>query len=98
SYLTGRVGSTLGRGISGATGLSMVRIEPNLIATETNPGARLTVGQDITNNFNLVYSMDLINSSDQIYVAEYDLTRRFTTRGVRQSDGTYRLDFSHDLR
>jgi outer membrane protein assembly complex protein YaeT len=98
SYLTGRVGSSLGRGISGATGLSMVRIEPNLIANETDPSARLTVGQDITPKLNLVYSMDLINSSDQIYVAEYDITRRFSTRAVRQSDGSYRLDFRHDLR
>src|SRR6185436_20389465 len=47
---------------------------------------------------NLIYSMDLINSSDQIYVAEYDFTKRFSSRGVRQSDGSYRMDFRHDLR
>ncbi len=98
SYLTGRVGSSLGRGIAGATGLSSVRIEPNLIANEANPGARLTIGQDITPKLNLIYSMDLINSSDQIYVGEYDFTRRFSTRGVRQSDGSFRGDFRHDLR
>ncbi len=98
SYLTGRVGSTLGHGIAGATGLSMVRIEPNLIANETDPSARLTIGQDITRQIRLIYSTDLINSSDQIYVAEYDITKRFTTKGVRQSDGSYRLDFQHDLR
>ena len=98
SYLTGRVGSSLGRGISGATGLSTVRIEPNLIANETDPSARLTVGQDITTKLNLIYSMDLIDSSDQIYSAEYDISRRFSTRGIRQSDGSFRADFSHDLR
>jgi len=98
SYLAGRVGSTLGSGIAGATGLSTVRIEPNLIAAETDPSARLTVGQNITRNLELIYSMDLVNSSDQIYVAEYDVTRRFTTRGVRQSEGNYRFDFRHDIR
>ena len=98
SYLAGRVGTTLGRGIQSATGLSTVRLEPNLIASETDPSARLTVGQDITRNLELVYSMDLVDSSDQIYVAEYDLTKRFTTRGVRQSDGSFRMDFRHDLR
>ena len=36
SYLAGRVGSSLGRGLERATGLSEVRIEPNLIANETN--------------------------------------------------------------
>jgi outer membrane protein assembly complex protein YaeT len=98
SYLTGRVGSSLCRGIAGATGLSTVRIEPNLISNETDPSARLTVGQDITRNLELIYSMDLINSSDQIYVVEYDITRRFTTRGTRQSDGSFRFDFRHEKR
>jgi hypothetical protein len=98
SYLAGRAGSAMGTGIKGVTGLSTVRIEPNLIAAETDPSARLTVGQDITPNLNLIYSMDLINSSDQIYMLEYDVTRRFSTRGVRQSDGSVRFDVHHDLR
>jgi outer membrane protein assembly complex protein YaeT len=97
SYLTGRIGSQLGETLSGATGLSMVRIEPNLIASETDPTARLTLGQNITRNLRLIYSMDLVNSSDQIYVAEYDISRRFTTRGVRQSDGSFRGDFRHEV-
>ncbi len=98
SYLTGRVGSRLGRGLEKATGLSEVRIEPNLIANEADPSARLTVGQDLTDSLKLVYSTDLTNSNDQIWVAEYDVTRRFQTQGVRQSDNSYRLDFRHDLR
>jgi outer membrane protein assembly complex protein YaeT len=98
SFLTGRVGSQLGRTLAGATGLSTVRIEPNLIAAETDPSARLTLGQDITRNLELIYSMDLVNSSDQIYVAQYDISKRFTTRGVRQADGSFRFDFNHDLR
>ncbi len=98
SYLTGRVGSTLGRGLQRATGLSDVRIEPNLIANEADPGARLTVGQDITDGLELIYSSNLADSNDQIWVAQYDITRRFQTRAVRQSDNSYRLDFKHDVR
>ncbi len=98
SYLTGRVGSSIGRQVERATGLSRVKVEPNLIAAETNPSARLTVGQDITPQLQFVYSMDLVNSSDQIYIAEYDLSKRFVAHGVRQSDGSFRFDFSHDLR
>ena len=97
SYLTGRVGSSLGRGIASATGLSTVRIEPSMIANEANPSARLTIGQDITPKLNLIYSMDLIDSSDQIYVGQYDITRRFSTTGIRQSDGSFRGDFRHLL-
>ncbi|HZM59425.1 MAG TPA: translocation/assembly module TamB domain-containing protein [Vicinamibacterales bacterium] len=98
SYLTGRVGSQLGRGIQEATGLSEVRVEPTLIANEADPGARLTVGQELTEELKLVYSTNLTDSNDQIWVAEYDVTRRFQTQAVRQEDNSYRLDFRHDVR
>ena len=98
SYLAGRVGSSLGRSLQQATGLSEVRVEPTLIANEADPSARLTVGQEITDELKLVYSTNLTDSNDQIWIAEYDVTRRFQTRGVRQEDNSYRLDFRHDVR
>jgi outer membrane protein assembly factor BamA/autotransporter translocation and assembly factor TamB len=98
SYMAGRVGSTLGRGLRQATGLSEVRIEPAVIANEADPSARLTLGQDLTDELKLVYSTNLTDSNDQIWIAEYDVTRRFQARGVRQSDATYRVDFQHDVR
>jgi len=98
SYLAGRIGSQLGRGLQQATGLSEVRIEPALIANEADPTARLTVAQELTHDLKLVYSTNLTDSNDQIWVAEYDVTRRFQTRAVRQEDNSYRLDFRHDVR
>jgi outer membrane protein assembly factor BamA/autotransporter translocation and assembly factor TamB len=98
SYLGGRVGSTLGRSLEHATGLSTVKIEPNVIASEAEPTARLSVGQNLTDDLSLVYSTDLVNSADHIWIAEYDVTRRFVTRSVRQSDGSFRFDFRHDVR
>ena len=98
SHLAGRAGSALSRGLQQATGLSTVRLEPNLIASETNPGARLTVGQDLADDVRLIYSSDLADSSDQIWVTEYDVTRQFVSRAVRQSDASYRFDFRHDVR
>ena len=86
SHLAGRAGSSLSRGLQQATGLSTVRLEPNLIASEADPGARLTVGQDLADDVRLIYSTDLVNSSDQIWVTEYDVTRQFVSRAVRQSD------------
>ncbi|HEU4935765.1 MAG TPA: translocation/assembly module TamB domain-containing protein [Vicinamibacterales bacterium] len=99
SYLTGRVGSKFGRGLERATGISEVRIEPVLIANETDPTARLTVGQNVTDQVKLIYSTNLADSDDQIWVAEYDVTRRFQMRGVRErEDDSYRVDFRHDVR
>jgi outer membrane protein assembly complex protein YaeT len=98
SYLSGRIGSRLGRGLERATGLSDVRIEPQLIANEANPSARLTIGQELTDDLKLVYSTSLTDPDDQIWVAEYDVTRRFESRAIRQSDNSYRLELRHDVR
>jgi outer membrane protein assembly complex protein YaeT len=98
SYLAGRVGSQLGRGIQRATGLSEVRIEPQLIANEADPSARLTIGQEVTDDVRLVYSTSLTEGDDQIWIGEYDVTRRFQSRAVRQRDNSYRLEFLHDVR
>jgi len=98
SYLAGSVGGRISRTAERSLGLSQVRIEPNLIAAESDPGARLTVGQEVTRNLRLIYSMDLTDSQDQIWTAEYDVTRRFEAKATKQSDNSYRLDFRHDLR
>jgi outer membrane protein assembly complex protein YaeT len=84
--------------VENAIGITRVRIEPYLIAPESKPETRLTVGQDITSDLTGIYSVNLADTGDQIWVAEYDLTRRFRTRGIKQADNTYRLDFNHRLR
>ncbi|MBN2317625.1 MAG: translocation/assembly module TamB domain-containing protein [Acidobacteria bacterium] len=98
SYLTGQLGGRLSRSAEETLGLSRVRIEPNLVSGDSDPGARLTVGQDLRRDLRLVYSMNLVDSSDQILIGEYDLARRFTLRGTNQYDNSRRFDFQHDLR
>ena len=41
--------------------------------------------------------MNLRNSNDQIWIADYDITRRFSARGLRQNDSSYRFQFQHDV-
>jgi outer membrane protein insertion porin family len=98
STLAGRVGSTLGRRLQHATGFTEVRIEPTLIANEADPSARLTLGQTLTNNLKIVFSSNLADSNDQIWIVEYDVTRRFQARAVWQDDGSHRVDFRRDMR
>jgi outer membrane protein assembly complex protein YaeT len=106
SLLAGGVAGRLGTELERATGLSRVRIEPNLIAAESDPTARLTIGQEITRQLEIIYSMNLTDSTDQIYIGEYDLTRRFTTRVIHQTNpkreqvegSLYRFELRHDLR
>jgi outer membrane protein assembly complex protein YaeT len=97
SFLAGDLGTTITSGAGRAIGLSEVRIEPSLIGKEAEPTARLTLGKDITPDLNLVYSMNLRDSSDQIWIAEYDFTRRLSASGIRQDDNTFRVQAQHDL-
>jgi outer membrane protein assembly complex protein YaeT len=92
SYVAGRLGQSLSSQVQGGLGLTTVRLEPSLISAESEPGARLTVGQDITPRLNLSYSINLADSSDQIWAAQYELTRQFNTRAVKQSDNSYRFE------
>ncbi len=98
SYLAGGVSGRLEREAEAALGLSQVRIEPHMVSPESSPGARLTVGQDITSRLTLIYSMNLVDSGDQIYIADYAVTPRLNARGVKQEDNTYRFEFGHELR
>gem|GEM_PF-977170 len=97
SYISGQLASTLGRQAERVFGLTRVRVEPNLIVADANPTARLTLGEQITHQLNLVYSMDLTNSADQIWIAEYDLAPRFVARGLKQQDNSYRLEFRNTI-
>ena len=94
----GALSASLSQKAHRALGVSRVTIQPAAVAAESNPGARITVTQDFTQTMRLLYSMNLSDSNDQIWVVENDLTRRFTTRAVKQKNNTYRGEFRHDVR
>ena len=98
SILAGQAGEQLTGGARRALHLSTFRIDPGFIASESDPGARLTIGEDITRDLRLAYSMNLINGGDQIWAAQYTMPWRLTTQTTRQQDDTYRFEFRHDLR
>ncbi|MDX2152718.1 MAG: translocation/assembly module TamB domain-containing protein [Bryobacteraceae bacterium] len=98
SLLAGSLTGRLSREFQQALGVTQLRLEPSLIAPEQNPTARLTVGQDITRQLSFIYSLDLADPGNNIWIAEYDITRRFVTRGIKQEDNTYRMEFRHDVR
>ncbi|BDC49558.1 hypothetical protein F183_A18740 [Bryobacterales bacterium F-183] len=97
SYLSGNLASSFSRQANRALGFNLPRIDPGLIADEAEPTARLTLGQDATEKLGLVYSINLRNSADQIWVGRYDITKRFQTRAVRQSDNSFRFQFQHNV-
>jgi outer membrane protein assembly complex protein YaeT len=97
ALIAGQAGGELTDEARRALRLSMLRIDPGLIASESDPGARLTLGQDITRKLRLMYSMNLTNGGDQIWSAEYSIARRLTTQATKQQDNSYRLELNHSL-
>jgi outer membrane protein assembly complex protein YaeT len=98
SILAGQAGEQLTSEARRALRLSTFRIDPGLIGSESDPGARLTIGEDITKDLSLAYSMNLTNGGDQIWAAQYDITRRLSTQVTQQQGNIYRFEFRHDLR
>lgn len=87
----GLVGSVTDR-LQQRFGFSQFRVEPGAVAGETNASARLTIGKTIGDKLEVISSTSLVNSSDQIWIAEYRPRRRLLARFVRQSDETYRSE------
>ena len=71
-------------------GFDQVNIQPELLAREDDPGARFTVGKDITHNLRLVYSLGLNTPEAQYYQAlfRFRAGSEITLKAQRRSDGT----------
>jgi outer membrane protein assembly factor BamA/autotransporter translocation and assembly factor TamB len=71
-------------------GFDQVDIQPELLAREDDPGARFTVGKDITPNLKLVYSLGLNTPEAQYYQAlfRFHAGSEITLKAQRRSDGT----------
>ena len=81
-----------------AFGVSDFRIEPSLISPDSDPTARLTIGQNFTPDLRLTYSTNLQNSNDSIWIGEYDWRRSIQGRYVSQTEDSDRGELRHKLR
>jgi outer membrane protein assembly complex protein YaeT len=68
-------------------GLSRFQIDP-IIRPNTNPAARLTVGQQLSRNLYVSYSTNLATEQDQTALAEYTLTNRFSALTTYSQGGS----------
>jgi translocation and assembly module TamB len=76
-------------------GVSRIKIDPQGLATETNPTARgpqITIEQEFANNLSLTYSTNVSQSSQQIIEGEYFFTRNVSAVGTRDQNGVISFD------
>ncbi len=101
-YLSGELFDAAGR----AVGLDSVRVEQarpdlqfdaGLVATETDPGARLTFGKNIGRRAQVVFSQSLRNSGGTTWIVSYAPQSRVELRVVSLDNGDRLYGFSHSL-
>jgi translocation and assembly module TamB len=82
-----RVGNRLG-----LFGLDRVRVDPFLVGAENNPGARITLSEQVTKDLSITYSQDLSSNRQQIIQIEYFVNRNTSILASRDELGNFGLD------
>jgi hypothetical protein len=77
--------------------LTSLQITPTLGGSDSlqqlSPSARITVGQRISNNVFLTYSVALNDAQSELILVEYDQSDRLSWVLSRNGDRTLALDF-----
>ena len=81
----------VGRGLGGAAS------DFDLMATNTNPSARLTVAKDLSRDVEVVFSQSLRKSGDITWIAIYRPLRNVELRGTTLDDNSRAYEFRHEL-
>src|SRR6185369_7247759 len=82
-----RVGNRLG-----LLGSSRVRIDPFLVGAQNNPGARITLSEQVTKDLSVTYSQDLSSNRQQIFQIEYFVGRNTSIVASRDQLGNLGMD------
>lgn len=96
-FLTGRLTRGVARELQGL-GIDEVTIQPELLARETEPGARFTFGKRLTEDVRLVYSLSLNDPEKRFVQLEATPWRGVDLLAQRRDDGSYSLGGGQRLR
>jgi outer membrane protein assembly factor BamA/autotransporter translocation and assembly factor TamB len=97
---TGATGKEIGASVAGqqaanlvlgslsqGLGFDEVWVQPELLARETDPGARFTFGKQLTPILSLIYSLSLKGPEQRFIQVEARLPRGISIKGQRTDDG-----------
>ena len=94
SAVTGKVGKVIAKGL----GLDTLTLDTRLVAPGGTPEARITVGQHLTPNLDLILSQDLRNSNQRTVILNYAPTRRLNFQALNKDSDEYRFSVQGELR
>ena len=81
----------VGRGLGGAAS------DFDLLVTDTDPSARLTMAKDLSRDVEVVFSQSLRESGDITWIAIYRPLRNLELRGTTKDDNSRAYEFRHEL-
>jgi translocation and assembly module TamB len=79
-------------------GVSRIKIDPQLVGITGNPGARLTIEQQVTPDLLFTYISDVSSTSTQLIQVEWDFSRRWSAILTREENGYVGVDFAFKKR
>jgi translocation and assembly module TamB len=82
-----RVGNRLG-----LLGLDRVRVNPLIVGRGNNPGARITLSEQVTPSLSITYSQDVSSNQEQVILIEYFVDRNTSIVASRDELGNLGLD------
>ncbi len=96
------IGQTIANPVAGRLqrffGVSRIKIDPQLSGVSGNPGARLTVEQQVTPDILFTYITDVSNTSQQLIRVEWAFNRAWSAVLEREENGYVGLDFTYKKR
>ncbi len=94
ALLSQSLGQALENRTSRIFGFEKFSVDPFLSGNARNPGARITLGKQLTNKLTVIYSTDVTNvQQGQLVSIEYQLTDWLTAIGTRDEYGVLAIDF-----
>ena len=78
-------------------GLGAAASDFDLLATDTDPSARLTVGKNLSRNVEVLFSQALSGTGEVTWIAIYRPIQSVEVRGATQDDGSRSYEFRHEF-
>jgi outer membrane protein assembly complex protein YaeT len=92
--VTGQIGRTIARGL----GLESLNIDTSLVAPQESPEARITIGQHLAPDLQLILSQDMRNSNVRTIILNFRPLRNLNLQALNQDNNEFRLSSQGELR
>jgi translocation and assembly module TamB len=74
-------------------GVSRIKIDPKLTGLGNNPGAQLTLEQQLSRDITFTYVTSLAQEQQQLFRVQWNMSRQWSVVAVRDENGLFGIEF-----